>query len=135
MLALQNMGCSVYVPFGENTRCDLVFDDGSRLSRVQCKTGRLRGGAILFSTASTYLHHRRPVTGRRDYHGEIDHFAVYCPETAGVYLVPIEDVPVRVKGALRVDAPRNCQQRRIRFAETYEIARVELAKPASSVAA
>jgi hypothetical protein len=45
MLALRELGYAVYVPFGENTRCDLVIDDGLRLFRVQCKTGRLRNGA------------------------------------------------------------------------------------------
>ena len=44
ILALQEQGCTTYLPFGENTRCDLIVDDGERLSRVRCKTGRLRRG-------------------------------------------------------------------------------------------
>jgi hypothetical protein len=42
MLALRERGYGVYVAFGENTRADLAIDDGQRLLRVQCKTGRLR---------------------------------------------------------------------------------------------
>ena len=42
MIALQSAGYTVLLPFGENTRYDLVIDDGARLARVQCKTGRLR---------------------------------------------------------------------------------------------
>jgi len=34
MLALRNGGFTVSVPFGENTRYDLVVDDGLRLGRV-----------------------------------------------------------------------------------------------------
>ena len=60
MAALWDAGYAVSVPFGENTRYDLVIDDGQRLARVQCKTGRLRKGAIIFKTASTYAHHRAP---------------------------------------------------------------------------
>jgi hypothetical protein len=44
MLALHEAGHELLVPFGENTRYDLAIDDGSRLARVQCKTGRLRQG-------------------------------------------------------------------------------------------
>ena len=38
MLALHEAGCAVFLPFGENTRYDLVIDDGVSLQRVQCKT-------------------------------------------------------------------------------------------------
>jgi hypothetical protein len=124
MLGLKAAGYALLVPFGENTRYDLVIDDGSALSRVQCKTGRLRRGAITFSVTSCYGHHRNPVTARRTYEGAVDSFAVYCPETAGVYLVPIEDVPTRATARLRVQPARNGQVKRIRHAHDYEIARV-----------
>jgi hypothetical protein len=52
--------------------------------------------------------------------------AVYCPDTSGVYLVPIDDLAVERQGALRVEAPRNNQKRFIRFASDYEVARVDL---------
>ena len=126
MLALRDAGYAISVPFGENTRYDLVIDDGARTARIQCKTGRLRLGAIRFATCSCYGHHLRPGQSRRDYIGHVDFFAVYCPETSGVYLVPIEDIPVRVQAALRVEAPRNGQQRRIRFASEYELANVRI---------
>jgi len=102
MLALREAGYAISVPFGENTRYDLVIDDGNGLSRVQCKTGRLRDGAVRFPTCSTYGHHLRPSTARRDYIGEVDCFAVHCPETDGVYLIPIEAVSTRTRAALRV---------------------------------
>lgn len=125
MQALQTTGYAVSVPFGENVRYDLVIDDGERLRRVQCKTGRLRNGAIRFATCSCYGHHARPQQARRDYLG-VDCFAVHCPETSGVYLIPIEDLPVRVQPALRVEPSRNGQRRRVRQAATYEIGRVSV---------
>jgi PD-(D/E)XK endonuclease len=122
MLALHDIGYAIFVPFGENTRCDLVIDNGLKLSRVQCKTGRLRQGAIRFSACSSYAHHPNPKLLRRDYIDQIDFFGVYCPETRGVYLVPIEDAPLRRQGALRVLPARNNQSRNIRNAASYQIA-------------
>jgi hypothetical protein len=126
MLALRLQGYEIMVPFGENTRYDLVIDNGSKLSRVQCKTGRFRNGAVQFATCSSYAHHPNPKIRKRDYHGEIDDFAVYCPEIGAVYLIPIEDMGPRTLGILRVDPPRNNQRRRIRLAAAYEIARFEV---------
>jgi len=128
MLGLKAAGYALLVPFGENTRYDLVIDDGAALARVQCKTGRLREGAIVFAVTSTYGHHRNPATARRAYQGEVDYFAVYCPETAGVYLVPISDVGTRATATLRVEASRNGQAKRIRPAARYEVARVPVTK-------
>jgi hypothetical protein len=124
MIAIQRHGYAISVPFGENVRYDLVIDNGERLARVQCKTGRLRHGAVLFNTCSTYGHHRDPASARRDYYGNVDYFAVYCPQTFGVYLVPIEDLGARNQASLRIDPPRNRQQRFIRPAANYQIATV-----------
>ena len=129
MLALVDVGLEVSVPFGENCRYDLVLDRAGELIRVQCKTGRLRDGAVRFATASTYGHLPSPRDLRRHYHGQIDAFAVYCPETEGVYLIPIGDVPSRATAYLRVALPRNGQRKRIRFATDYEIAHVECSGP------
>jgi hypothetical protein len=117
-------GFDVLMPFGENTRYDLVLDDGEDLTRVQCKTGRLRNGAVVFAVSSSYGHHRHPATARRDYRGQVDSFAVYCPETTAVYLVPIADLAPRVSGTLRVEPARNKQKRGVRYAADYVIGRV-----------
>ena len=55
---------------------------------------------------------------------QIDFFAVFCPETDGVYLVPIEDVPTRSFARLRVEPSRNGQERFVRHAAPYEVGRV-----------
>jgi PD-(D/E)XK endonuclease len=121
MLALNEAGFAVSIPFGENVRYDLIIDDGCRLARVQCKTGRLRQGAVLFNVCSCYGHHLRPTETRRDYRGQVDYFVVYCSETSGVYLVPIEDLTMSNQASLRIEPPRNGQRLRIRNACDYEI--------------
>jgi hypothetical protein len=126
ILALRDAGYGVLMPFGENTRYDLVIDDHGDFYRVQCKTGRLCNGAVSFPTASSYYHHPNPKLPAKHYHGQVDFFAVYCRDTAGVYLVPIADLPVETRAALRIDAPRNNQRRRIRAAADYEIGRITI---------
>jgi hypothetical protein len=132
MLALYQAGYAVLWPFGENTRYDLVIDDGERLARVQCKTGRLRAGAVRFAVCSSYSHHPNPAELRKDYHGQVDYFCVHCPETAGVYLVPIGDLPIRREAALRVESTRNGQRCKIRRASDYEIGSVSVPTSARS---
>ena len=126
MLVLESSGLRVYLPFSENTRCDLVLELGDQLVRVQCKSGRLRNGAVRFKTCSSYAHHPHPKIEKRDYVGEVDYFAVYCRETGGVYLVPISEVQVTRQAALRVEECKNRQRRFIRPAEKYELGRVEV---------
>jgi hypothetical protein len=126
LAALYELGYAILMPFGENTRYDLAIDDGERVYRVQCKTGRLRRGAVLFNTCSSYAHHPHPKVIKRDYAGEIDFFAVHCPETTDVYLVPIEDVATKRIGSLRVFPSRNNQQKGIRDANDYLVAAVSV---------
>ena len=128
---LLRRGYSVSVPLGSNQRYDLIVDAG-HLLRVQCKTGRLRHGAITFSTRSIRSNTRG--ARWRGYGGEIEYFAIYCPDTNGVYMVPIEEATTG-DGTLRVDAPLNNQTKRIRWASEYELpplptdARVDLHSP------
>jgi hypothetical protein len=112
MLALSDAGYAVLVPFGENTRYDLVIDDGTSLKRVQCKTGRLRHGAVRFAARSSYAHHPNPKMVVRDYLGQIDYFGVYCPDTGGAYLIPVGDAPVRAAAHCESRVPRMVRSER-----------------------
>lgn len=93
-------------------------DVGHRAEAAQCKSGRLRAGAIQFRALSTQSNMKR--TRTRGYGGEVDLFAVYCPETNGVYVVPADEVP-NTTMYLRVDPPRNRQGKRVRWAKDYEL--------------
>jgi hypothetical protein len=126
MVALHEAGYVVLTPFGENTRYDLVIERLGGFSRVQCKTGRLVKGCIIFKTASSYYHHPTPNPPAKHYRGRVDFFAVYCMETGGVYLVPIDDAPQNNSASLRVTPALNNQRDRIRWAADYEIGRVAI---------
>ena len=116
--ALVQRGYRVLLPFGVNQRYDLVLDTEGRFLKAQCKSGRLRKGAVQFSAQSTQSNMQR--IRSRGYDGEIDLFIVYCPETKGVYVVPADEVP-STGMYLRVDPPRNCQDKRVRWAKDYEL--------------
>jgi hypothetical protein len=118
LAAFVKHGYRVLTPFGVNQRYDFVLDQDDRFLRVQCKTGRLRDGVILFGSASTRVNTRR--TFRRTYAGEIDPFAVYCPDLGRVYVVPFEEA-AKTDARLRVDPAVNNQVRRIRWAADYEL--------------
>lgn len=97
------------LPFGEQRRYDLAYEEKGRLVKVQCKTGLLRNGAIEFRTHSI-------VRGSiRDYRADVDFFAVYSHSLGKVYLVPVNEVPFRSRASLRLTPPRNGQQSKIRW--------------------
>ena len=123
----------VSLPFGENQRYDLIADDGKRLWKIQCKTGRLRNGVIWFNSCSSSYHHpssRSYEFSQHSYYGEADLFGVYCPENQEVYLVPVDEIGKR-RGSLRVAATRNSQERRIRWAEPYKLPAVGKKEPSA----
>ena len=117
--ALVRLGHSVLRPLSANQRYDLVLDLGGQFLRVQCKTGRLRNGAIVFSTRS--CRSNRNGTYVRSYTDEADVFVIHCPETDRLYAVPVGDSGVLKAASLRVTAPANNQTKGIRWAADHEL--------------
>jgi hypothetical protein len=130
--AVMELGLTVLRPLCEGGRYDLVIDLEPRLLRVQCKTARTDGGALLVPTKTNRL------TGR-GYHGtcytsdEADALAAYCPATGCTYLLPISEVAGRSLVHLRLSAPKNNQTSGVRWARDYElataVARLRRARP------
>src|ERR687885_2522960 len=88
VLAFMAAGRTVLRPISNGLRYDLVVDnlDGT-FTRVQCKTGILKGagGVVHFRAYSVHGRHPRAVP----YQGQVDSFGVYCPQNDEVYLVPL----------------------------------------------
>ena len=116
---LVKKGYLISIPFGENQRYDLLADDGTRILRVQVKTGRLRRDVIEYSCSSSHTHRGGPHA--RPYFGQVDIIAVYCPQNGKVYLVPEEEF-VASRAHLRLTPPVNNQRRGIRWASRFELA-------------
>ena len=117
LAALVRLGKSVLIPWAEE-RYDLALDEGGRLVRVQCKTGVLRDGCVNFKTSITDM--RRPL-GDGGYAGQIDAFAVYCPQNDKVYLIPIESVKTTIGARLRLEPTKNGQTWNVRWARNFEL--------------
>ena len=127
MLALRRAGLTAYlVPFGENTRYDLVTTTAKALPRPMQDRTAPNGSVVVQNVAAVTATTPTRRSDSRPYDGEVDEFGVFCPDSASVYLIPIEDVPTDCIAHLRVDAASKTQARRIRRAAAYEIARVEL---------
>jgi hypothetical protein len=120
---LIELGYDVLQPHGDNLRYDLVIEDeDGKFQRIQCKTGRSNGEYISFTPASLYYHTRagRTSYGSRSYHGQIEYFAVYCPETRGVYMIPVEHTGTSHMN-LRLVPTKNNQEKNVKWAKDYEI--------------
>lgn len=118
LAALLGQGKRVLMPFGDNCRYDLVVEENGRFSRIQCKTGRITRGAVVFAVASSQYHRGGK---RQSYQGQIDAFGVFCPDNDKTYIIPIVDLPLVREAKLRLASPGNSQLKGIRWAARYEV--------------
>ncbi len=117
-MALMRAGKRLLKPISASCRYDLAIDDDGILTRIQCKTGVLRGGRVVFRLYSINASQPRA----RTYRGEVDAFGVYCRATATCYLVPMSAVAAcDTMAALRVVPSGNGQVRGIRRAADFVI--------------
>lgn len=107
-------GYLVSVPFGSGHKYDFVVDDSNCLFRVQCKTGRVKNGVLLFNAYSQSGNG----ASKMNYRGLADLFAVLNPDSDKVYLVPVKEVGV-TDVSLRLTPTLNNQTQRVRVAESY----------------
>ncbi len=116
IVALVEAGYLVSQPFGGGHRYDLIADDGQKLYRVQCKTGRVRNGVLLFNAYSVPGNKGK----RSNYRGLADLFAVLNPIDGRIFLVPVNDVGTH-DVHLRLSPTGNGQAQGIRWAAKYEL--------------
>jgi hypothetical protein len=109
-------GYSVSIPYGHETRYDLIIDTGKRLLRVQVKNARLICGAVMVKTCSS------GVSVHTVYNDiEIDYIAAFEPKAETIYYVPITEVGARRWAlSLRIDKARNNQESGVRYAEDFK---------------
>lgn len=118
LTAFVRLDVAVLLPWRADLPYDLVVTaDHQTFLRVQCKSGRERGGCVLFNSAGT--DHGR---GRQHYRGRADLLAVWCPTLDEVYVVPVDEAAGFVT-SLRVRPSRNNQTRGIRHAADYTVER------------
>ena len=114
LAALVEAGYLVSVPFGDGHKYDFIIDDSTSRWRVQCKTGRIKNGTLLFNS---YSQSGNGAT-KQGYHGLADLFAVLNPENREVYLVPVERFGA-TGISLRLVPTLNGQVQKINWAVDY----------------
>jgi hypothetical protein len=114
LAALVAAGYYVSVPFGSGHKYDFVIDDSTRLFRVQCKTGRVKNGTLVFNSYSQSGNGAH----KQGYHGLADLFAVLNPENGEVYLLPVEKFGT-TGVTLRLLSASSGQVKRINWAVDY----------------
>jgi hypothetical protein len=113
-------GYFVSVPFGSGHKYDFVVDDTTRLYRVQCKTGRVRNGSLVFNSYSQSGNG----TTKQGYYGLTDLFAVLNPESGEVYLAPVDNFGTTGVN-LRLKPTLHGQVKKINWAVDYLLAPLE----------
>jgi hypothetical protein len=114
LLALVTKGKNVLTPFGEGERYDLMIDEGRAVIRVQCKTGKLKNGGIVFNNYSS------TAAGVKKYGDSVEAYGVFCPQNGKTYLVPVGSC-ANGKTVLRVKPAKSGRKKGIRLAEKFEI--------------
>jgi hypothetical protein len=114
-LELARAGKLVYAPLlSSHGRVDLLYEDADGFHRVQCKSARLLNDTLFFLTCSN----TRNIP--RDYRGEVDVFGVYSPDLDEVFIVPVDEAPIR-GCTLRLGPARNGQSKLVRWAADYRL--------------
>ena len=110
-------GCSVSIPYGDDSRYDFIADIDGQLIKVQVKTSSEKKGtenAIVFSCRSTHVN-CNGVKNIRYKANEIDYFATYWDNQC--YMVPIQEAST--EKTLRFTPPKNGQIKGVSFAKDY----------------
>ena len=108
-------GLRVCIPFGTGGPYDLAVDTGTRIVKVQVKTATFEKGCILCRTRRRNASYDR--TMRRYEKGEVDYFAIYCPQLNELYGIPFE--AAKGSASLRLEPTLNKQEKYIRWARDY----------------
>lgn len=109
ILAFRLKGWKVSIPYGEDSKYDLILDTGEKLLRVQCKFAHLSsdGSNISITCLSN---------NKKYLPGSIDCYATV--HKGKCYLIPYVNQKVI---SLRLTPPKNNQKEFIRFAHDYFI--------------
>ena len=119
-----DLGIDVYRPMIDGARCDLIFDTGERLLRIQCKWAT-RNGDVVVIRLRTCRH--TPSRGylRTTYNaGEIDGIAAYCRDLDHCFFLPIREFDGRTHVHLRLAPARNGQLVGVKMARDYPLGAV-----------
>ena len=110
---LTNDGWHVLIPYGENTRYDLVGERDGRFVRIQVKYVTPKDGKLIVNCRSSNNWSVLPYSAI-----EVDVIAAYNPVDQQVYYVPASKFRSNVTN-LRLVATKNGQHAYVRYAKDF----------------
>lgn len=116
LFRLQKAGYTVSQPFGENSRYDMVIDDGDDLLRVQVKHGRIEDGKVI-ATLRTVGYNSEGHQSSYYESGEVDVFVVCSLERDEIYMINYEET-AKTQVAFRFEEPER-ENGDIKYSEDY----------------
>lgn len=121
MLAFLKLGINVLNPYGDCERYDFVVEINGQFYKIQCKMSQVSEDGSCFSFAAKSSNRVNGKSVSKPYTSEeIDFFATtYNGEC---YLVDVKECGVYKR--LRLEKPKNNQEKNICFAKDYEIKEV-----------
>ncbi len=122
--AAADLGIDVYRPVVDGTRCDLVFDIGPRLLRVQCKWATLKNDLVVIRLRTSRHSPSRGYVVTTYSASEIDGIAAYCRELDRCFFLPIGEFERRTFAHLRLAPARNGQLVGVKMAVDYPLGAV-----------
>lgn len=113
-------GFIVSKPIFEQTRYDMVIDDGVNISRIQIKYA---GGKQSQSTGSAVVDFRKITNNGKHHNGyqsnEVDAIIVYLPQIDKLCYFPIEMVNSKTTLTIRYKETKSGQTKNIIYAKDY----------------
>lgn len=120
------LGISVYIPFGDNERADLIAEFNNKLNKIQVKTSsQIKNGAISFQLHS--CNHLTNMTERKYINKaysieDVDYFALYNIVNDNIYLIENDNTVKSIR--IRIDSSKNNQSINIKSEKDYLIEKV-----------
>ena len=114
------LGISVYIPFGDNEKADLIAEFNRKLNKIQIKTSiKAEDGKMIFDLTSSTVH-RKNGTKHIYNNNEIDYFLCYNISRDKIFLIDANEAP-NTAITIRYEAPKNSQIQGIKFEKDYLI--------------
>ncbi|RJO63892.1 MAG: hypothetical protein C4540_06110 [Candidatus Omnitrophota bacterium] len=115
MYLLKTQGFNVLIPWGEDTRYDIVSEKNGIFKRIQVKYVSSNNGVLDVAIRSSNNYNVKPYTS-----SEIDIIAAFCPLLNKVYFLPLNIIKNRRSLKLRLQQSRNQQKKNVVMAVQYE---------------
>ena len=115
---LCSKGYLVCIPLSEHAPFDLVIFKDGKFKRVQVKARTIKSGKPDVRFEQSYSDRHGVHTRKADMNA-VDLFCIYCLNTDQCYYFSAKDFNKRSTLSLRVNAPKNNQAQRVRWASDY----------------